>query len=224
MAVRAPDTRTRSRPLSKQVAVMGRGQRAQARSQRPARAASHSLRERLLRFRFGQQAHAGGEDHAEGSEGTGNEARDVVTRHVLDDGAAEHQTLAQAVDDLNAEHRIAHATPPGTCRSGQARGDGAAERALAAELGWIEGEHLTVRVEEPFNVRERCASARGEHQLVGAVGYDTGVTGDGQRRFRLRLAEEPLAAVAADGEGVTVCARGRDGGDYRFGVVPVFAA
>ena len=86
------------------------------------------------------------------------------------------ELLARAVDDLDAEHEVAHGAGIRPARSRQAARDRAAERCRPApKCGGSKREHLPARLHRAFDRGERRAGARGDDELGRLVVDDAGV-------------------------------------------------
>jgi hypothetical protein len=105
------------------------------------------------------------DDHAQGAETAGHEARDIEAGDVLHHLAAKPEQPAFAVDDLHAEHEIAHGADAGSARPREASGDHSADGGAGAEGRRLEGQHLSSRRQRRLDVGQRRAAARGDHQL-----------------------------------------------------------
>ena len=106
---------------------------------------------------------------AEGSVGAGHEAEGVEPRHILEDRAAEPQDLAAAVQDPDAQDKVAHPAgerspgPREPCRHRSAQGS------ARAQPRRLEGQHLAVPRQEGLDLRQRRARPCGQDQLGGIV-------------------------------------------------------
>jgi hypothetical protein len=141
------------------------------------------------------------QQHAQGAEGAGHQARQVVARHVLHDLAAKAQHLAAPVEQLHAQHRVAHRPAPGPARPGQAGGDHAAEGGVRAKVGRLERQQLPVPGKQGLDFRQRCAGPGGDHQFRGLVADDAAMAGNVQQLPIAMAPIERLAAATPDAQG-----------------------
>ncbi|CAM2144652.1 hypothetical protein PT2222_160115 [Paraburkholderia tropica] len=147
------------------------------------------------------------EHEAERAERPRHEPRHVVARHVLHDLAAEVQHLAVAVHDHGAQHEVARRACRSTPGPGEARGNAAAERGLGAEVGRLERQHLAARRQCLFDLQQRRARARRDHQFGGIVGDDPAVRARVEHLAFERLAIPVFRAAAANTQRLAVGGR-----------------
>ena len=144
------------------------------------------------------------DDDAENAERSRERARDVVARDVLHDGAAERQDSTLSIEQLRAKHEIAHAAAG---RADEARRGPARPAAMhpptvapAAEMRRLEGQHLAVRGEFVFELSQRRARTRSDHEFSGFVGDDAAYRGRIEDLAARRVAVEILGAAGANAE------------------------
>jgi hypothetical protein len=194
--------RTTQMELAVQVARAAHGQRRLA----PCRQFAHRFarfdreREAARLARPRQHLQRNLRDEPEAAEAAANEARHVISRHVLHDLPAEPKMLRFARNDPAAEDKVAHRTGPRPARTGQAARDRAAYGCAAAEGRRLAGKHLAGFLEDRVHFGERGAGARGDHELARVIAHDSAMRaridfspGDGPP-------EKRLAVAAANGE------------------------
>ncbi len=123
--------------------------------------------QRALGDRPGQhlERHLG--QHAERPQAAGHQARYVVASDVLHHLAAEIEHLSGAINQLHAEHEVAHAARLLTARPGQASRDTTADRSTSGastrpgRMRRLAGQHLPLLGQRGFHFGERrCRSGR----------------------------------------------------------------
>src|SRR6185295_693912 len=139
-------------------------------------------------------------DQAERAERPREQARHVVAGDVLHHRAAELQHAAAAVDELGAEHEIAHRARHGAARAGQAGGDAAAKGRPRPEMRRIEGQELIFFLENFFQVEKRSAAPGRDHQLGRVVADDPGIAARIENLAARHVAVEVLAAATAQAQ------------------------
>ena len=166
------------------------------------RVASAFGQRQALERNFGQ--------HAQGSERTGHEARNVEPRDVLDHLPAERKRFAGAVDDARAEHEIANGTGVRPAGSGEAGCHDTAERRAGSMMRRLEGEELVALRERILDFRKRRAGQCSDDQFAGRVGDDPGQFTNIERFACGGLAVEVLRPATADAERLAVGRRSTD--------------
>ena len=159
-------------------------------------------------------------DQPERAHRSGQHARDVVPRHVLDHLPAEAQHLALAVDQRGAKHVVAHRAHARTRRAGQPRGHHAADRATHGEVRRLEGQALAFRGQQRLQLGQRRARAHGDDQLARLVARDARERPRVEPLARGRLAVESLGAAPANAQRRGRCRGRADAFDDRreFGI------
>ncbi|MCY1367544.1 hypothetical protein D9M69_544860 [compost metagenome] len=148
-----------------------------------------------------------GED-AQRAHRPGQNAADVVTRHVFHHLATEGEPLTAAVDELHAEHVVAHTAGTGARRAGQSGGDRATDGGRGAKARWFKRQALALFGERRFEFNQRCAGPHRHHQLARLVAHDTGPPAGGHGLTRDGLPVKGLGVATDDAQGP---ARGRGG-------------
>ena len=135
------------------------------------------------------------------AEAAGQHPRDVVTGHVLHHLAAEGEPLAAAVDELHAEHVIAHTAGTGARRAGQSGRDRATDGGRGAKARWFKREALALFSERRFQFDQRGAGPHRHHQLARLVAHDAGPPAGGHGLTRDGLPVKGLGVATDDAQG-----------------------
>src|SRR5690606_25927101 len=157
----------------------------------------HLEAEAALRGGPRHYAQRGFQDDAQTALRAHHQARDVVARHVLHHLAAEAQNLAAAVEEGTAQHLVGDAAGIGATRSGQAGGNGAAQRG-GAEVRRLAGQHLPTRGQRFVDLAQRRAGPRRDDQFAGLITEDAAVRAQRQAFAAQRVPVEGLAAATTD--------------------------
>ena len=136
-----------------------------------------------------RDAHGDFGNRPQGPPGAGDQARDVVTGDVLHDPAAETQQRAGWIEQADAEHVVPRGARVGTRGPRESRADDTADGRGRTETRGLEGKHLAVLREQAFNLEQRRARARFDHEFRGLIGDDPAVATEREARCA-RLADE----------------------------------
>ncbi len=139
-------------------------------------------------------------DQAQRAHGAHHQARHVITRDVLHDLAAKGQQFTTAVDELQAQHVVAHSASRSARRTAQAAGNHAAYGRYACKMRRLKRQALTLCRQQRLEFGQPRTRAHSDHQLARLV---TGHTGKrcGVKQFTLQgLPIKILAAAAANAQ------------------------
>ena len=137
------------------------------------------------------------EDHPEGAETAGKQARHVVAGDILHHLTAEGENLAPPVEQADAEDEVAHGAhclPPW---SRQTTRQHAADRRLRAEMRRLARQPLSFRGQRRRQIGETGTGTRSDDEFGWLVSDDPPVLANGEGLAGLDTAVERLAAAAA---------------------------
>ena len=155
--------------------------------------------------RNGQNFEADFRDQAQRPPATGHEARDVIARHILHHRATKTQQLSLAIDDFNAQHKIAHGPCTGAGRATPAGSHHATHRSLpvgtAGKVGRLKRQTLALLCKHGLQLCQRCACLDGHDQLAGFI-TDDACQATGVHNVALQLhGVKVFAATSANAQG-----------------------
>ena len=143
-------------------------------------------------------------DHTQRAHGPGHQARHVVTRHVFHHLPAKGEQLAPAVDDLHAQHIIAHIAHRSAGRATQTSSDHATNgghiTGTSGEVRGLKRQVLALCGEHRFQLSQWRTGAHGHHQLAGLITDDTLQAAGVQHVALQRLAVKVLAAATTNAQ------------------------
>ena len=168
--------------------------------------------QRLLGNRPGQHLERNLGDYPQRTKAAGDQARNVVARHVLHNLAAKVQHLTGAIDQLHPQHEVTHRSRLLAAWAGQTRGNAAAHRSTT-EMWRFKSQHLTFFRQHCLDFCKRRAALGGDVELSRFVGNNAAITGNIEDFPGQHAAVEILAAGTADTQRRSIIVCCLDGGN-----------
>ena len=136
------------------------------------------------------------QQHAQRSQCTCHQSRNIVPGDVFDYPSAETQIVALATDDACTENKIAHRTGVRSAWSRQPRSDSAADSAAITVVRGFERQYLRRFVHDELDFGKRRASPHRQHQFPRFV-FDDACVGTHIQWFTYDCAAIKSLGIAA---------------------------